>query len=84
MIRHTGIPGGFAKRYDHLRRNSIIVTEGQSVQKGQKIAQAASAGRSSGPHLHFEVWGSGFYMPVDPWAGPCGPNTGNSLWEFGY
>ena len=82
VIRHTDIPGVFATRYDHLRRNSVIVTEGQSVRKGQRIAQAASAGSSTGPHLHFEVWGSGFYRPVDPWAGPCGPNN-SSLWEFG-
>ncbi len=84
VIRHTGVPGVFATRYDHLKKNSIIVTPGQTVTKGQKIAQAASAGNSSGPHLHFEVWDTGFYQPAEPWAGSCGPNTSNSLWDFSY
>jgi hypothetical protein len=26
------------------------------------------------------VWGTGFYELADPWAGPCGPNTDQSLW----
>jgi murein DD-endopeptidase MepM/ murein hydrolase activator NlpD len=82
VIRHTGIPGVFATRYDHLKKNSIVVAPGEIVQQGQKIAEAGSAGNSSGPHLHFEVWGSGFYELADPWAGPCGPNTNNPLWAF--
>lgn len=84
VIRHAGVPGVFATRYDHLKKNSIVVTPGQTVTKGQKIAQAASAGNSSGPHLHFEVWDTGFYHPAEPWAGSCGPNTSNSLWDFSY
>jgi hypothetical protein len=82
VIRHTGVEGVFATRYDHLRKNSIVVTPGEFVVQGQKIAQAASAGNSTGPHLHFEVWGSGFYKHADPWAGSCGPNYSNPLWAF--
>lgn len=80
VIRHTGVPGVFATRYDHLKKNSVLVAPGDSVTRGMKIAEAASAGNSTGPHLHFEVWGTGFYELADPWAGPCGPNTGPSLW----
>ncbi len=82
VIRHTGVPGVFATRYDHLKKNSILVQPGQHVEQGQQIAEAASAGNSSGPHLHFEVWGSGYYELADPWAGPCGPNRNNPLWAF--
>jgi murein DD-endopeptidase MepM/ murein hydrolase activator NlpD len=82
VIRHTDLAGVFATRYDHLRTNSILVTPGQLVSKGQKIAEVGSAGNSSGPHLHFEVWGSGFYQLADPWAGPCGPNFNNPLWAY--
>ena len=81
VIRHTGVPGVFATRYDHLRRSSILVTQGETVTAGQKIAEAASAGNSTGPHLHFEVWSTGYYQLADPWTGACGPNTGTSLWE---
>jgi murein DD-endopeptidase MepM/ murein hydrolase activator NlpD len=82
VIRHEGVPGVFATRYDHLKRNSLLVEPGDSVTRGQKIAEAASAGASTAPHLHFEVWGTGFYELADPWAGTCGPNTGPSLWAF--
>jgi hypothetical protein len=34
----------------------------------------------NGVHLHFEVWGTGYYMVADPWAGPCGPNQTNPMW----
>jgi len=82
VIRHTSVPGVFATRYDHLKQNSILVQPGEYVAQGQQIAQAASAGNSTGPHLHFEVWGSGYYELTDPWAGTCGPNRGAPLWAF--
>jgi murein DD-endopeptidase MepM/ murein hydrolase activator NlpD len=82
VIRHSGVPGVFATRYDHLKKNSVRVRAGDTVTRGEKIAEAASAGNSTRPHLHFEVWGTGFYELADPWAGPCGPNTGPSLWAF--
>lgn len=82
VIRHQSVPGVFATRYDHLKKSSVLVKPGDSVKRGQKIAEAASAGNSTGPHLHFEVWGTGFYELADPWAGPCGPNRGPSLWAY--
>ncbi|MBN2196022.1 MAG: hypothetical protein JW751_24610 [Polyangiaceae bacterium] len=44
-------------------------------------SREGAAGNSTGPHLHFEVWVGGFYVLADPWAGPCGPNPGPSLWD---
>lgn len=44
---------GVRTRYAHLK--SIEVKEGQKVRAGQKIGKVGSTGRTTGPHLHYEV-----------------------------
>jgi murein DD-endopeptidase MepM/ murein hydrolase activator NlpD len=48
---------GFKTRYAHLA--SISVRPGQRVGVGFKVGAMGSTGRSTGPHLHYEVWENG-------------------------
>lgn len=45
---------GYYTVYGHL--SHILVKKGQWVKKGDIIGRVGSSGRSTGPHLHFEVW----------------------------
>jgi len=53
---------GLETRYAHA--STLLVKVGQRVAKGQKIAEVGSTGRSTGPHLHYEIRLNG--NPLDP------------------
>ena len=44
---------GYTTRYGHL--SSILVHQGQKIKRGMVIAKLGSTGKSTGPHLHYEV-----------------------------
>jgi murein DD-endopeptidase MepM/ murein hydrolase activator NlpD len=53
---------GYSTLYGHLA--NILVKKGEVVKKGQTIASIGTTGRSTGVHLHYEVWRNG--VPVNP------------------
>ncbi len=53
---------GIETWYGHAKR--LLVRRGQKIKRGEQVALLGSSGRSTGPHLHYEVRVNG--TPVDP------------------
>ncbi len=61
VIQHDEV---YSTMYTQL--SEVLVKEGQAVKKGEMIGKVGESGRSTGPHLHYEVWKNG--EKVDPVA----------------
>ncbi|CCH51100.1 peptidase S8 and S53 subtilisin kexin sedolisin [Fibrisoma limi BUZ 3] len=77
-VRHDD---GSVAWYGHLKRGSLTAKQiGQRVSEGEFLGFVGSSGRSSGPHLHFEVYDAANRL-IDPYAGQCNPSTTDSWWK---
>jgi murein DD-endopeptidase MepM/ murein hydrolase activator NlpD len=50
IVKHAG-----AYRTVYAHASKLLVRKGEFVERGQKVAEVGSTGRSSGPHVHFEI-----------------------------
>ena len=69
-------PGNYRTYYAHLSNYNAELEVGNEVRRGLEIGYVGSTGRSTGPHLHFELRKDGIY--VDPY----GAKTELDLWNM--
>ena len=69
-------PGNYRTYYAHLSNYNVELEVGNEVRRGLEIGYVGSTGRSTGPHLHFELRKEGVY--VDPYA----TKTQLDLWNM--
>ncbi|TET83183.1 MAG: M23 family metallopeptidase, partial [Anaerolineales bacterium] len=60
----TYIDHGWGVYSGYFHQSEIYMSEGDFVETGQVIGKVGGTGRSTGPHLHWEIWVGG--VPVDP------------------
>ena len=69
-------PGNYQTYYAHLSNYNVELVVGNEVRRGFEIGYVGSTGRSTGPHLHFELRKNGVY--IDPY----GIKTQLDLWSM--
>ena len=66
-VKHNATSGGEQYGTDYLHLSRVDVARGQQVKEGDQIGLVGSTGRSTGPHLHFNVQR---YSPSREWRDP--------------
>ena len=64
IINHNN---GYYSVYGHMQKIDSSVKVGRTVSSGQYMGEVGSTGKSTGPHLHFEIWKNCSWCRVNPW-----------------
>lgn len=66
FVRIENRETGWTSAYGHL--DTILVSDGQEVRRGDQIGTVGSTGYATGPHLHYEVWRQGVNLDPTPFV----------------
>lgn len=69
-------PGGYTTHYAHLVDYAEHLRPGSEVRRGTEIGYVGSTGRSTGPHLHYEIRQAGRYLD------PLNEKVDNGPWQW--
>ena len=80
VIEHEG---GWTTQYCHLRKGTLAVQEGQTIDRGEVLGQIGLSGRTQFPHVHMTVRRNNVVVdPFDPDGKiTCGVPSEDSLWD---
>lgn len=71
-------PDGKIHIYGHMTADSLVVSEGDSVKAGERIASIGNEGFSTGPHLHWQIEeGDGSIVDPEDWMRDVGISSSN-------
>ena len=77
-VRHDD---GSVTWYGHLKKQSLTTKNvGERVDEGEFLGFVGSSGRSSGPHMHFEVYNAAGKL-IDPFQGACNNTITDAWWN---
>lgn len=72
---------GWETQYCHMKRGSLVVTQGQAVAAGDPLGQVGMSGRAEFPHLHLSLRRNGAKLdPFAPDSTTCG-SLSDDLWQ---